>query len=97
MVLGRIQGEDSCQSQGCQVRASEQNQRNVRLPQNIANGGWEMDFKVVLRCVLRIHEKQQELVNRLIKFFPLCACHEKGRIGGKEALLTYLLSKMDVT
>lgn len=54
---------------------------------SIADGGWELDFKVVLHCVLKIHEKQQELVNRLIKFFPQCACHEKGRIGGKEALI----------
>ena len=46
-----------------------------------------MDFKVVLHCVLRVHEKRQEPVNRLIKFLSLCACHEKGRIGGKEALL----------
>lgn len=56
-----------------------------------------MHFKVVLHCVLRVLEKQQELVNRLIKFLPLCACHENGRIGGKEALLTSLLSKRDVT
>lgn len=97
MVLGHFQGEDSCQLQGCQVRASEQNQRNLRLPQNIANGGWEMHFKVVLHRVLRVLEKQQELVNRLIKFLPLCACHENGRVGGKEALLTSLLSKRDVT
>lgn len=50
---------------------------------NIADGGWELDFKVVLPCVLKINEKQQELVNRLIKFFPQCVCHEKGRIRWK--------------
>lgn len=54
---------------------------------SIADGGWELDFKVVLHCVLKIHEKQQEPVNRLIKLFPQCACYEKGRTGGREALI----------
>lgn len=48
--------------------------------------GGNLILKVVLDCVLKIHEKQHELVCRLIKFFPQCACHERGRIGRKEAL-----------